>query len=344
MNRSYFSPRIFLAGVILSVMFFLLFINVFKTYTSSVTILVNTKSEVAALQEKQIINNIIELPKTLAFYDRLLKYNQDVVDNSTEKSSIQRKNAWNDIFSVKKVGRNSSLIKISITTGRESDARILAQKTARNLLDTSALYYDIKNDLDLRIVEGPITKKNNAGWYFSLPLSVILGFLLAFFLQYIITKSGGAFAGGRNIFKENNLFNFDFSSIEKKEIKSLDELYTAEQAEAAFVFPEKKETQIFSQKDQEKDAAGFQEIKKLTKMIEPDRYPNFREISKTAQPKSSAPENLPIADNSFMVENFGAKNEASVTVEKQPKSEPQNHEPTSEQLKERLNKLLRGEM
>ena len=77
-DSEYFSLRFFVAGIVLSFSFLLLFISLSKTYTSSIIILVNAKSETAAQQKNQIIRNVSEFPKTLALYDRLLKYNSDV--------------------------------------------------------------------------------------------------------------------------------------------------------------------------------------------------------------------------------------------------------------------------
>jgi capsular polysaccharide biosynthesis protein len=342
--RAQFSLRVFMAGIILSAVFFLFFINISRTYTSSITIIVNAKSEITALQAEQIVGNLAELPKTLAFYDRLLKYNPNVRDIAEGKSQTERKEVWNSMLSVKKVGKNSSLLKISITTRQASDSYQLAQKTVRTLFDASATYYNIQSDLDLRIVDGPISYSNVAGWYGILPLSIILGFLIAFFIQRVLSRSKETFAFRRNIFGKNNLFNFkkETADFAQQDIKTLEDLYLAEQTQLPFKVQEKSPMPVSQpQENREPSASEFQEMKKLTKMFEPDKYPNFREVSKTSGQKAAAPENLPIADNSFF-DQFPMDTETSFSG---PSAEAKIHpEPTAEKLKERLNKLLRGEL
>jgi hypothetical protein len=325
--KAQFTTRIVIAGLILSAVLFLLFANASKKYVSSMVIFINPKSETAAQRSNQIVGNISEFPKTLALYDRLLKYNPDVKDLTAGKSASERKEYWNSLVSVRKIGKDSSLIKISITAAQKNDADQLVQKTAETLFYFSAFYYNIKNDIDLRIVEGPISYSRTTGLYWILPLSLILGFLLAFLLKYLFSSLGKAFANSGNIFKKNNLFVGDSG----KEITSLEDLYAAEQAEIPFIFKEKPEENV-PQEDKKFAMPGFSEIKQLTKMFEaPGKYPNFREVPKASQPKAQAPSNLPIADESIF---------SQPASENKPK---EYKEPSEEQFKERLNKLLRGE-
>ena len=338
-NKAQFSVQFFVTCIVIALALFCVFINSFKTYTSSITIMVNAKSEIAADQEEQIIGNILKFPHLLSFYDRLLKDNPDVRDMVQSKSQTQRKEFWNSMISVKKVGKDSSLIKISITTKQETDAEQLVQKTVRTLFDTTGTYYNIKNDIDLRIVDGPILKSNIFEWLWMLILSLVLGFLAAIFLQKIIEKNIDVFAKKESFFKNKNLFNFNTQAGEKtsespaEEIKSLEELYMSEQAETIFPIQPKNDTE------------QFQEMKKLTKMTEQDKYPNFREVPKYTEQKASAPANLPIADDSFSMQsglNTQKQSEQKWDVPEKP--EIKKSEPTDDQLKERLNKLLRGEM
>ena len=329
------SAQVFLAGLVLSIMFFLLLNSAFQTHTAKIEILFTAKSETAALQSKQIFNNLIELPKTLNFYDRLLKNNSDVRDIAQGENPLQRKRIWNNLITIKKVGRSSSMFEISITTKREADAKALAQKTARNLFDMASGYYDVKKDIDLRIVDGPILRTNFfAGFVWALILSLIFGFAVAFVLQKFLKGSRAIFASSRQIFAEKNWFDFSKKETEssEEEKKYLESLYALEQAELPLGFQEKKKE---SKKKTEQDNSGFQEIKELTKSIEPDRYPNFPEVPKSSHPKATAPENLPIAEGySF--------NKPVAEVKQEEKKD--YIEPGEDQLKERLNKLLRGDI
>jgi len=337
-NKTQFSVQFFVAFLVLASAFFLAFITGFKTYTASITVLVNAKSEFAAQHEKQILGNILEFPRMLSFYDRLLKYNTDVRDAVENKSLTQRKEFWNDMLSVKKVGKDSSLIKISITTSQKNDAQQLVQKTTETLFHFTGFYYNIKNDVDLRIIDGPISERNIFGLWWMLPLSIALGFLAVIFLQSMITKSIDSFAKKESFFKNKNLFDFSWPANGKTpvspeaEMESLKDLYMSEQVEATFPIQPKNDT------------SQFQEMKKLTKMTEQDKYPNFREVPKHAEQKASAPENLPIADDSFFMQIGNGQKQSESNQIYSEKSEIKKPEPTADQLKERLNKLLRGEI
>jgi hypothetical protein len=80
-------------------------------------------------------------------------------------------------------------------------------------------------------------------------------------------------------------------------------------------------------------------MKNLTKMTEQDKYPNFREVPKYTQQKNAAPANLPVADDSFFLNSNQGPQKEEVKIE-----EKATHEPTTDELKERLNKLLKGEI
>ena len=338
-NKEYFSLRFLGAGIVLSAAFFLLFITLSKSYTSSMIVFVNAKSEVAAQQKIQIINNVSEFPKTLALYDRLLKYNSDVKDLASGKSPLERKKYWDNLVSVRKVGKDSYLIKISITATQKNDAEELVKKTTETLFYFSSVYYDIKNDVDLRIIENPITRVSIIGWYWIIPSSLILGFLIAFLFQYVFLKRKDFLIEQYDISKEKPLFGLGLLSdketekaSEQEEIKSLENLYMSDIPVEMPVEPKKSLCDAI--------ASGIQEMKKITKTFEKNKYPNFLEIPKQA--KASAPDNLPIADDSFL-------EQASLNVE-QPKK-PENAEgsmnkihpePDQEKLKKRLNELLKG--
>lgn len=338
MDSEYFSLRFFVAGIVLSFSFLLLFISLSKTYTSSIIILVNAKSETAAQQKDQIISNVSEFPKTLALYDRLLKYNSDVKDFAAGKSSTERKDYWNGLVSTKKIGRDSSLIKISINTKQKNDAEKLAEKTTETLFYFTAFYYDIKKDLDLLIVEGPITRPRIAGILSVIPLSLILGFLLTFIFQYTLIKRKDLLIESYKESKEKFLFNLQNKSGEKKsekdELKSLEDLYMSDIPAEIKPAPKEEQGNIFTRK--------FQEMKKLTKILEKNtKYPNFAEVPKYNGGKGDAPDNLPVADDFSLNKTMEEPNQEKTEEKKINKTYP---EPDMEKLKKRLNALLKGEL
>lgn len=341
MNWEYLSPKFLVAGIVLSISFFLIFISISKTYTSSMTIFVNAKSEIAAQQGEQIIGNIVEFPKTLALYDRLLKYNSDVKDLTVGKSSLERKEFWNSLLSVKKVGKNSSLIKISITTIQQNDAEQLAQKTVETLVHFTGFYYNIKNDVDLRIIDGPITHSNITGWYWIVPSSLILGFLITFFLQYILIKRKDFLTSEYNVPEEKFLSNLNPSTgegslknSEQEDMRSLENLYMSDMPIEILAAPRDNSNETLAPK--------IQEMKKITKTFEKSKYPNFSEVPKHTQLTASAPDNLPVADD-FNLNVEQPKQSEIIEIKEEPKIKI-HPEPGEEQLKKRLNELLRGNL
>ncbi|EKE19797.1 MAG: hypothetical protein ACD_8C00103G0002 [uncultured bacterium] len=332
------SPQFFVVGLVLSLTFFLLAIDSVKTYRSEVLILVNLKSETAIKQQEQLLDTIVELPKTLAFYDQILAKNKNVRDVSENLDPDKRKDSWNKMLSISRVGKNSLIFKISISTKSASDSEQLSSKTVRELFDRIAFYYDIKKDFDLRIIEKPIARTEVSAWPWILIVSFAGGFGIAIVLNSLL----GPAVEKRTEEKEENDSNFVFDFGKKAKVsvgQGVEKLRRLYQSDAPFVFEEKKETfSGISQIDPQ-----LQEMKKLTKQMEPSKYPNFPEMPVATKVKASAPDNLPIAEDDFLANLPEIEKE----IPKEPVSDESvvdfKREPTKEELKERLNQLLRGE-
>ena len=357
-DRVRFSAQVFVVGVILSITFFLFSIDSFKTYHSEVSILVNTKSQLALSQQNKLVSTIVEFPTTLSFYDRLLKLNPDVRDVTAGMSSDERKNTWNNMISVTRLNNDSAVFKIAITAKRESDAQQLVNKSSHTLFNTVGFYYDIKKDVDLRIIDGPITTTQFSSWQWFLLGSILLGFALAAFLSFVPNIIGWIVSKkeveGDNELAKKNFFSYFERKVEipeEEELESLNHLYESEVPEETFTF----ENYLESEKELEKQSADaqayeekFQEVKKITKQLEPSKYPNFPEMPVRAASHASAPDNLPIADDSFFAPRVDVTvkeiPEVQAVVVEQPEVETldENREPTPEELKKRLNELLRG--
>lgn len=393
-QRMRFSVQVFVVGSILTTTIFLLAVDALKTYTSTVSVLIVPKSQVAATTERQIVANILEIPKTLSFYNHLLKLNPDVRDVANGLTDIKRKNVWNEMLSVEKVNSKGSVINISITTPRQSDSELLSGKIARTLFDVTGKYYNIKTDLDMRIIDGPITNSQIPFWQGLLLFSAIIGFGLAIALKLLMLGNGFEIQEGGKIEEiesyleqEENLDTNDKSidgeeknEIPKKKVwfdfsrftnfstfstsreagkEALEKLYQNDQVEMPAARDEKFDDVMLDEnylKAFEQDLK-IKEMKRLTKQIEPDKYPNFPEMPIHAAPiaapkndaKAGAPDNLPIADASVMEmfsapapRDLPAQSEKSETLEPQEPVTPK--EPTSDELKKRLNELLRGKI
>lgn len=328
------SMQVFVIGIILSATFFLFLSDYFKAYSSSITIFINTKSESSASRDEEIIENISEFPKMLSFYDRLLENNSDIRDIAKGEDQDNRKSAWNSMLKVKRI-EDSSMLEISINSSYESDSRVLVQKTARTLFDVTGAYYDIKNDLDLRIIDGPVSKTYVRGWFWILPISIAMGFSIAFFLQNILIGIKNIFISkNRNVFGAKKTFDFkkQESQSATEEMEALKSLYLSSDIGSEFL---KKEND--NRNEPQVSDYGLREMKNITKSIQKDKYPNFPEMPIHEVKKSGAPENLPIA------EEYMEGQSVREDINNKPRVEI-HREPTAEELKERLNMLLRGEI
>ncbi|MCX6765860.1 MAG: hypothetical protein NT136_02790 [Candidatus Moranbacteria bacterium] len=293
-----FSFSFFVLALILGVTFFLLLTGEFRYYRSQVSVLFIPKSEKAAFHTPYILANLVKIPRTLAFYDRLLKDNPELTDQFSGRSKDERKKLWNKTLGIKQENK-STFINIEIMEKDRTQSVQLAEQATRTLIDTASRYYNIKTDIDLRIVEGPITTPILKYWYWLILLSAALGLLSSFLLNVIFS----AFINLARV---------------KKDI---------------FKLPR------FERKEENKIAAMEEEL------VIPG-FPAGKEES-TAR-KSKAPENLPVADEIISPPQEelydippALNGEAAEILEEEPK---EITEPTEEELKKRLNQLLRGEL
>ncbi|HQB59197.1 MAG TPA: hypothetical protein PK260_00255 [Candidatus Moranbacteria bacterium] len=347
LDKCRFSLQFFAVAIILSVTSFVLLADVFKKSTSSITILVNAKSS-AAIKQQQIVNNLVEIPNLLSFYDRMLAENPDVRDVAQGKSPDKRKAMWNSMLETETVDGDSSMIRISITANKGSDAQQLVQKTTRTLLNLAGMYYDVRDELDLRIIEGPITRTVLPAWYWVILLSVTLGILVTFILQSVLLSMGKVFDKKRVTLPKKEYLSFTRNGNFSKEsgIKSLEELYKIEESEKSFFEDAKKAEQRKEDFLKEKGIAKEEHAKRNEEQFFKETYPNFPEaVGNVQQKKAEAPSNLPVAKDAGLpkgiAEGKGSKKDGFVEIGEEKKTNVER-EPTDEEIKKRLNQLLRG--
>lgn len=268
-------------GIIISAVIFFVGINLSKIYESKVRVLIIPKNEISSKNIDQIINNAQEIPFSLNFYNKLTA-NEDFDDEAFEFADKKRKAYWNSKLKIKRIEK-SGILEISIRDKNQWQSEIISQKTAQDLAVVMSKYYNIKTDLDLRIIDGPIAGKTNdygnLNWIIS---SLIVGFLFSFLINSI--------------------------SLFTKKIKIPERITPLENVFISH-FPSREEYNI--------------QKRKVKKEITPSK-------------KAPAPANLPIAEKTEMTLPFEAKKEIK---EARP-----SREATPEEIKERLNRLLRGEM
>ncbi|MDO8529518.1 MAG: hypothetical protein Q7S18_02515 [bacterium] len=322
-----FGMKIYFSAIalILSVIAFLFIFNLSKNYTSKISIIFIPRNEKTALMSEQILGNIIAIPKQSSF---LAQNNQ---------------NATADSFKIEREG-TSSIINIKLKRKTPEEAKTVSEATVSALFNTLSHYYDIKNDVDFRIIDGP-TVSPTAG---NLPLIILISVLLGTIASIIINFISYSVSKFFEAKQEEASTGFKWSVLEKKPVAS--------------VMPMPKPKEI--PQTQEKPAPQEKPTpeKKETKTEE---YKVLQSVVITPIKKSSAPGNLSFIDEEYF-RTVIIKQPKKESVEKEPAIEkisaleipkeneltetpaketpnPQR-EPTQEELKKRLNQLLRGEL
>ncbi len=331
------APRYFwLLFFIFTISAGVLFLDHFRTYASRVTILVIHKNEKTAASADQVVENIMEIPRTLYFYDRLLRQYPEVKDPWIGLSGAERESLWMERVSVERVD-TSGLFRLSVDADSASDASLLVKKSAANLFQSVGRYYDIRTDIDIRTIDAPVASirfSHPFGWFLS---SLSAGFILAALVSSVFT----VFSRNMDRFRRYGTALPTFKKVPDED-SVVDEVKSDQRIES---FPKTESIATVSEIPME--AAG--------EKPEP--------ITVSSEPSFSS--NLPFLEDGVSLEEhlFGASvssmepeteelnvsdptSESAATKESLPVAEEKRAsvEPTPEELKRRLNQLLKGEM
>lgn len=133
----------------------LFWLDFFRGYRAEVTALVISRPGVSQ-SGADIAENLAGLTRTLSFYDRVLADN-DLIDDAFDGYAPEKRKAlWNETVSVQRSGESSVLV-IRASGDETGTAQLLASQTARTLFSVAGLYYNVKTDIDVRIIDGPLT-------------------------------------------------------------------------------------------------------------------------------------------------------------------------------------------
>ena len=326
------------------------------------------RNDRTAAAADQVVNNIAALPRTLSFYDQLLKRFPEVNDPWSGMSDDERKTLWSERISVDRVDR-SGLIRLKVDADTATDASLLAEKSTTNLFQIVGRYYDIRTEFDIRTVDEPIGHvefSNPAAWFFS---SLVSGLALTLIVSSFITL----FSRGMDRARENM-----FSPREKSDTFSFpDESVSTETSVVTddSVMESKPDTDKKSEQTS-KDDYDFSRDLEDVEMIHPSQrvYPQEdvaneqsfvspEESRQSVKPAASS-SNLPFLEDGVSLEEhllgvmntLDSEKETADRDENAPEKTEENPsidveskksitaEPTPEELKRRLNQLLKGDM
>jgi len=277
---------------------FMALINLNRTYKSQVDVMLISRSEAMAKNMDRIVEDAREIPLALSFYNRIVAEGFD--DAAEELPDYKREAYWKEKIRTEKVD-GSSIIRIAIFEKDQIVAEDLSQQAALSTADELARYYNIKTELDTRIVNGPIVSYGLRENVIVLFLKSLFGGLILVIAVYLINRFLEVLGIG--------------SKRKKMAVAGL----------AHKILKVSKEE---------------------VKPISFDKKPidDKKAVSISLGKKAVAPFNLPIADESI----FQAENTAPVKTEEAKKEEtieaPIIREATPEEVKERLNRLLQGDL
>jgi len=318
--------------------FFVMLTDSFKSYESNLEILFIPKSEKLAVQAELITNNMSLLPKNLSFYEKMLRDNPRIEDKFSGLEKDAKKKAWGNIISVS-VREKSTIITVKANSLSAEETTQLSRQIAYTLFDYYSQYYSVKDDIDLRIVDGPITKTQYQ-WLTLALSSIFLGLIFSLVIYAAI-------------------FNVLMELIKIPTVPrlafGLPIMPTIQNREVEEILP--PENIIDDQSDFAKKTFEV----KFKKAEAPENLPIVQEEF-IAQEKFCVPNNLPIAPANLPVAEptpielpvmpaeppvIIEKTEAESVVEAaslvQEEIEEKG-EPNKEEYKRRLNQLLRGEI
>lgn len=313
-----------IASLALAIMIFFVAMSSSKMYQSDMDVLFLPKSETAVRNVEQIIANAKQIPFSLSFYNKLVESNSDIDDEAFELPDAKRKDFWNSKIETNQIEK-SGAVRITIFSSNQMQAEILSRQTANNLIVAMSRYYNIKTELDMRIIDGPIvsqTRKTNIFlWIFlSLIFGLIAGLFVSILTELIADRIENEKGDRQTEFKKQplTLANFSFPILGGMENKKT----LPAEPENVFDFNIKKEREI----------------------VEPAIV---EESFTVGEKKAAAPANLPIAEEEISFDFKSQPEEEMQFVEKivsDAVSKDTAREATPEEVKARLNKLLSGDI
>lgn len=327
-----FWVRVSVVGIVFAVTSFLIALDMSKEYKSSVLVLVRANNEISSSQMDKIVWNVSEFPKMLSFYERLLKTNPEIKDAFAGKARDQKKILWNEKIEVAiENSGETSIIRIGAIEKKYKDSEMLIGKVTKNLIEMTSGYYDAEN-VSLSVVDGPFVSAVSRSYLISISLSLLVGALASLLLNVFLQSL-------ENLVIPIKLKKYasweDNRSSEDYPISKPS--YPLEVKEDGYNYDVPYSFNGTSDQEKESEEEQLPEWlgEEMRYIFKDNPYPNYPEMP--ANPKqASAPDNLPIAEmeNNPQVEK---KEEVSFM-------EMKSNEPTDEELKARLNKLLRGDL
>lgn len=183
----------------------LFWLDFFRGYQGELVVLIVAQPGMSEASD-DVAENMMELTRTLTFYDRVLADNDLIDDAFSGYAPDARKAKWQSIVSVERQ-RESGVLVIRAEGDTPEEAKRLARQTAETLFTVAGFYYDVKKEIDMRIVDGPLASYALDDAFLFAGTSVFSGLALTGIFFWLLRIVPGFFGrqARRPLFPSNNV-------------------------------------------------------------------------------------------------------------------------------------------
>jgi hypothetical protein len=263
----------------------------------------------------------------------MLEANKDIKDGAIGEMDYKRKEFWNKKIKTERIGQ-SGVIRFEVFDENRWQSEIIAYQLKNDIFFLISKYYNIKIDLEPRLIDGPITGpavseniwKNVAK---SLGLGILMSFSLTIILSLfteVISRKKQDFFNIENSLRNDFLLEKELKKETRRDLKYIFPKYQSEAEKALEELKEREEA--YYQRELERKA---EKISSADPVIP---------AQNVANKKASAPSNLPFTEED-LPEIFNGNNHEEISqeiVKKEPESSYK--EATPEEVQARIAKLL----
>jgi len=280
----------------------LFWLDFFRSYNTEVVVLVISRSNTVE-NSSSIADNMVALTQTLSFYNRLLIENDSLDDDFLGYAPDKRKESWNERVFVTKQNASGVLV-IRANGDTPEKSKQFASQTVRTMFSVTGLYYNVKTDVDMRIVDGPLVSYTLQKPFLYIGTSFLTSLFLTSFFFFFLRVVPELI--GRK--KEREISSDASSSTENGNFDDLDTRYAYPEFTASDTLPRINLKKFIPEKPQ---ALSFE------RLVQEEE--SSQRVYGTQNVKhASAPVNLPVASDE---RDFPAVDEASLPFEFETVSE-----------------------
>lgn len=326
----------------LSLIAFVVLLNADKGYLSTAELIAIPRNSAMAQNPEATVGDIRRIILSRPFSRQIDDRVAEIAGTEDASSSAQAK-AWAETVRIEPE-KGSHAFLISVFEKDADGAQEINEAVIRNLVSAFGTYYDIRNELDLRIIEQPLAvPANRTGLAGIISLSLLCG-ILAYVLAFVAIP--------RIYFEKKDPSSEDesgrFPAWKKISFNFPKRTPEASEADEPYSFPEEPIADIQPEPEFAEESIAAETGTVETFLDEKEGMP---EEQTGHERKSGSPDNLPTMDEipDFVLKAASQAQPESETETEKPvmtkeKKPDASREASPDEVKARLNRLLSGEL